>query len=220
MKPVCLLLGFLGLLAVPDAEGAAFPIANFNCRQGGDACVSGGTIEQLPAVNGLAGIKMFANAPMTFGTTCEEECWEELSLVELNVIGPMSGTWAAGQTIPISWDFTLQFNGPVSLRRWEFNAGISANLQSTIVSVNGTNTGQISGSGTLTSFGIPDGQPMILYSQILVYWTGQPASTLTVTVPGNSIDFGVAPTAGVPEPGTAGLVLGGLLVAGWMRRSR
>ena len=221
MKPFCMLLWLFGLLAVPEAEGGAFPISTFNCRQNGSACAGGGSIEQLPEVNGLSGIKMWVNQPQTYVTCGFEDCLEELSLVELNVIGQFAGTYEVGQLIPFSWDFTIDYRGPGQVNRWEISAGIYNGIAAyTAINESGTNIGHITGTANLTSFGFTDGMGLLITSQVRVYWQGPAGDSLTITVPGNSMDFGVAPTAGVPEPGTAGFLVGGLLVAGWMRRGR
>jgi len=217
-----LLLALLLGLGVSHLDGAAFPTSTFNCRANSNACVGGATITQLPAVNGLAGIKMFPNEPQVFTSSgpCvdENDCILELAVLELGVIGPFSGNYAAGLTIPLSWDFNIALTGDGSVRRWDFNAGISGpGSQLTSVSRTGSGTGPVSGQADLQSFGLLDGVNYVIYSQILVYWTG---FSLTIDVPSNSIDFGASPSADIPEPGSLALAAGGLALLGLCKRRR
>jgi len=224
MKSLILAGALLATGCLSQAGAAAFSTATFVCEVDGDPCAGGGVIQQLPEVNGLAGVKMYLNQPQVLSACDSNGCGEEReSRVDLNVEGGrFSGNLPQGTLIPISWDFTLTPNSDdVELRQWVVEMRIS-NEQGTNVIVQraGSNFGRITGSANLTSFGFTDGQILNVRSRVELIWRGFQGNTLTVDIPASSMNFGAVPAStDIPEPGSLGLVVGGLAVAAGMRRA-
>jgi hypothetical protein len=224
MKSLILAGALLATGCLSQAGAAAFSTATFVCEVDGDPCAGGGTIQQLPEVNGLAGVKMYLNQPQVIAACDANGCGEEKeSRVDLNVEGGrFSGTLPQGTLIPISWDFTLTPNsGDVELRQWVLEMRISTEQGiNTIIQRSGTNFGQITGSANLTSFGFTDGQILNVRSRVEIVWRGFENDTMTVGIPASSMNFGAVPTStDIPEPGSLALLLGGLGVLLGMRRA-
>ena len=126
----------------------------------------------------------------------------------------MAGALPAGVVFPVSWDYVIDGEGAEVLQ-WEIQVRIYREASGQVASWGDNGTGfRVQGSRNLTSFGLQDGDLFVLGATLEVIWVGDPDAILTIDVPANSIDFGAvtAPSADVPEPGSAVLALLGLAI--------
>ncbi len=201
-------------VAVSARATTILPTAAFACNvTGGNDCGEG-NFAQLPAQNGVEGVKFFTNGPLDiFNDGQPAEGGFNLSF-ETN--GSLDGDLASGFQMPVFYNFTLSGSaagGDFSGTTWTVMMFFFTVADQTggSFTASGSGTGTFSGSGTIVSPFVPSGMNMSVIANINVN-PGPSVTDLTVSVPASSMDFNVVST---PEPATGGLFGAALVALGW-----
>lgn len=181
-------------------------------------------------VGEVTGVKLTGSATFSFNPACTPADYNDYCQVwaDFGSGGNGSGTFAAGYSLPVGWNFSITESGSGAGNGQEqlslgFNLftsescigpyGLSPHCAHSFV-YNGSGFGNISGNGSIGGLGglTLESWSMGLY---IAWQPGAPDDTLTVSIPGNSIDLGPsADTTAVPEPASLVLLATGLGAAG------
>lgn len=191
------------------------PTATFTCASSNAACPSGTGDSQLPAMNGVEGVKFYTNGPVDIFTSGSSE-----NVLVLFTSGALSGSLAGGYQMPVYYDFTLSGSGTsLNSTTWFMGMwiGTPGNLIQGSLIVSGSGVGTFSGTGILTiaSGGIESGTSVRVNSEFDIFESSG-ATDMQVNIPSASTDF----NAVVPEPATGGLMAAALAALGLATRFR
>jgi hypothetical protein len=221
----------VNMLALPSYT--TLPTNPVTCETsgaGGSNPCSGGAA-QLTEYNNIMGVKLYTSGPVIFDSMSGGTSVLKLIISSGSLAGP---GLASGVGIPLSYSFELGlvpgpptdsllafFVGTGNIGDWWLNYTLSRDdIHSTIgtASASGSGAGSWSGTASMTTLGeLPMGVPVGLNAQLFVQWTTNSyQDSLSMNVPQNSFDFNAVPDeAGVPEPGSMGLLASGLALLGW-----
>ena len=188
---------FLPTPAIPS-----LPTGNASCVPASGSCIA--IADPLPNPgNGLLGVKFYTSGSVAMPF----QSGSGNASLDLSTSGLQSGSFSGD--IPLLYDFTLDGN---NVGNWTLGVAVNQiSAASHSVQVNGTGSGQFTGSSLLASVVLQSGLTTQVSMSLSVSYDG----SLTVNVPANSVDFNAdAGNSGVPEPSSATMVLIGSIAAG------
>jgi hypothetical protein len=209
------------VLLAAAVTGSARAAIMFSFPEGGSAFLSTpglSVVEGVPAqgeqasseLGGVIGGKGFGSA---VGTDVADGPGNQFLYFDMG--GQVTGgPFATGQTLPLTWDFTV---GTDDTKQVHYRIQMwLRDSQTTIVRVYDSGIKDTAvGGGTVTGNALADvgglsPSPSAWDFQLQVYINGmEPGKTLTLDIPQNSIDINAEPSSGVPEPATWFLMVGG-----------
>jgi len=211
MRYVRRLILLAAIAASPLYMSAAviLPTGNFECFPCNPASI--GT-QQLPAVNGLAGVKFFTKLPIILGQD------DGFAGIFMGAFGENLELPLPGTVIPVSYQMNLSTTGSVVIHEWELGFEVYGEdeeeefLVEGIVFFSGAGAGNFSGSGDLTLEGDNILIPGLLYAEVGLFISFSGVGDIILDAP-HSFNVGAVndPGAAVPEPSSIALAASGAL---------